>query len=637
MCGIAGWIASDPQRPVERASVERMLATLVHRGPDGEGVFTAPGVGMGTRRLAIVDVAHGDQPLANEDGSVVVVCNGEIYDAPETRARLAAAGHVFRTRSDVEVIPHLYEEHGLGFVAHLRGMFALALWDARRRRLVLARDRFAMKPLCWQEDARGLYFASEAKAILAATGDDARVEPSALRDVLELGFVLTPRTMFAGIRRLPPAHVLVREDGRTRLERFWEPPFRPRGEPAPRRSDDDWVAAFREQLRESVRIHMRGDVETGVLLSGGLDSSSVASLMCGLAGRPVRSYSVGFDAGEIDEPGRRRMLYAFPGVALEPRTVVTTAASLDAMPWALWCAEDPGSAGSGPWRMRLAALAARDVKVVLTGEGSDETLGGYPWYHGQKALGPIANLPPAVRRALLLGPVLPRLRPGLARLLTAPPGMGLARFRAMMGARTLADVRSFLSPELAADLERTTESRREIDLPDAFATWHPFDQLQYVDTNVRLADFINATLDRDSMAFSVEARLPFLDHRLVELCCAMPRRLRMRRLTEKHVLREAVRGLVPDEIRTRRKLGTTSPMGPWLRAEALPESFRATLSPERLASSGWFAPDAVRRLLAEHRAGAGEHARSLLAVAALQTWHDLFVSRRTRPERPTFA
>jgi asparagine synthase (glutamine-hydrolysing) len=379
MCGIAGFVAADPAAPVARATVERMLATLVHRGPDGEGVFTAPGVGMGTRRLAIVDVAHGDQPLANEDGSVVVVCNGEIYDAPETRARLAAAGHVFRTRSDVEVIPHLYEEHGLGFVAHLRGMFALALWDAHRRRLVLARDRFAMKPLCWQEDARGLYFASEAKGILAATGDDARVDPSALRDVLEFGFVLTPLTMFAGIRRLPPAHLLVHEGGRTRLERFWEAPFRPRGESAPRRSDDDWIAAFRETLRESVRIHMRGDVETGVLLSGGLDSSSVASPMCGIAGRPVRSYSVGFDAGAIDEPGRRRMLYDVPGVGLEPRTVVATAASLDAMPWALWCAEDPGSAGSGPWRMRLAALAARDVKVVLTGEGSDEALGGYPW------------------------------------------------------------------------------------------------------------------------------------------------------------------------------------------------------------------------------------------------------------------
>ncbi|MBM4245357.1 MAG: hypothetical protein FJ148_16365 [Deltaproteobacteria bacterium] len=445
--------------------------------------------------------------------------------------------------------------------------------------------------------------------------------------------------MFAGIRRLPPAHLLVHEGGRTRLERFWEVPFRPRGEPAPRRSDDDWIAAFRDQLRESVRIHMRGDVETGVLLSGGIDSSAVASLMCELAGRPVRSYSAGFDAGAIDEPGRRRMLYDFPGATLDPRTVVTSAAHLAAMPWALWCAEDPGSAGSGPWRMRLAALAARDVKVVFTGEGSDESLGGYPWYHGQKALGPIAHLPLALRRALLLGPLLPRLRPGLARLLTAPPRVGLARFRVMMGTRTLEDLRPLLNPDLAADLERSTRSRDEIDLPDAFATWHPFDQLQYVDMHVRLADLINATLDRDSMAFSVEARLPFLDHRLVELCCAMPRRLRMRRFTEKHVLREAVRGLVPDEIRSRSKLGTMSPIGAWLRAEALPESFRETLSPERLASSGWFAPDAVQRLLAEHRAGRGTavRARVLLTVAALQTWHDLFVTRRTAPERPSFS
>ena len=638
MCGIAGWLASDPRAPVERTTVERMLATLVHRGPDGEGVFTEPGIGLGTRRLAIVDLEHGAQPLANEDGSVVVVCNGEIYDAPETRARLTAAGHVLRTRSDVEVIPHLYEQHGLGFVHHLRGMFALALWDARRRRLVLARDRFAMKPLCWREDARGLAFASEAKAILAATGEGARIDPAALRDVLELGFARTPRTLFAGIRALPGSHLLVHENGRTRVERWWEPPFRPRGEPEPRRSDDDWIAALRDKLAEAVRIHMRGDVEPGVMLSGGLDSSAVAALMCGLAGTPVRSYSIGFDAGAIDEPGRRRMLYDFPGLALDARTTRATAASLEALPWSVWSLEDPGGAGSACWRLPLAEMASREVKVVLTGEGSDEVFGGYPWYHGQKLLGPIARLPLAARRVLALGPVLPRLRPGLARLLLAPPEMGLARFGAMMGARELPALRPLLAPDLLHEIDRASDPPgRELDVPDAFASWHPMDQLHWVDMRVRLADAINTGLDRETMAYSLEARLPFLDHELVELVCALPRRLRMRGLTEKFALREAVRGVMPDEIRTRPKLGTQSPIGEWLRGRELPSAIAHALSPDALAASGWFAPSAVRDLLARHRAGAAGGERTLLTIAALQTWHDVFVSRRLVPERATWA
>lgn len=634
MCGIAGWIAADPQQPVAHATIARMLATLVHRGPDGEGVFTAPGVGLGLRRLAIVDLANGTQPVASEDGSVVVVCNGEIYDAPETRARLVAAGHVLRTRSDVEVIPHLYEQHGLDFARHLRGMFALALWDARRRRMVLACDRFAMKPLCYREDARGLVFASEAKAILAATGDAARPDAAALRDVLELGFTRAPRTLFAGIRRVPASHLLVHEGGATRVQRYWDVPFRPRDEAPPWRRDDDWIAALRDQLRESVRLHMRADVDTGVLLSGGLDSSSVASLMCGLSTAPVRSYSVGFDVGAYDEPDHRRMLYDFPALALHPQRTTASVAGLAFLPWSVWCLEDPGGVASACWRMPLAALAARDVKVVLTGEGADEVLGGYPWYHGQKLLGPIAHLPLALRRALLLGPLLPRLRPGLARLLVAEPRVGLERFRAMMGTRRLAELRGLVAPDLLATLDDTTDPHEELDLPDAFASWHSFDQLQYVDLRLRLADAINSALDRETMAFSLEARLPFLDHELVELCCAMPRRLRMRGFTEKHALREAMRGIVPDEIRRRRKRGTLSPIGSWLRVRDLPGPLAHALSVEGLAASGWFVPSAVQDLLARHRAGDGAGERTLLAIAGLQTWHDVFVTRRTVARRP---
>jgi asparagine synthase (glutamine-hydrolysing) len=382
---------------------------------------------------------------------------------------------------------------------------------------------------------------------------------------------------------------------------------------------------------------MRSDVPIGVLLSGGLDSSSVAGLMCALGDGPVRSYSAGFDVDAADEPRHRRMLYDFPGFALEPHTTVARARDLDVLPWSMWCVEDPAGAGSSPWRMRLAALAARDVKVVLTGEGSDEALGGYPWYHGQKVLGPLARLPLAVRRAMLLGPVLPRLRPGLARLLVAPPDVGLARFRAMLNGRTWEESTPLLAPDLAALLGHDHAAERELDLPEGYAAWHSFDQLQYVDLKLRLADLINASLDRETMAYSVEARLPFLDHRLVELCCTIPRRLRMRRLEEKFVLRRAMRGLLPREILARAKLGTSSPVDAWLRAAALPEVIRDALSPERLAATGYFAPPAVAALLARHRAGAGEHGRELLLIAAVQVWHDLFVAGRGVPERPSFA
>lgn len=640
MCGIAGYAVRDAERPIERDLVARMLRTLVHRGPDGEGVHVEPGIGLGCRRLAIVDLEHGDQPLASEDGSIVVVCNGEIYDAPETRTELERAGHVLRSKSDVAVIPHLYEEHGLGFVQHLRGMFALALWDARRRRLVLARDRLGMKPLHYREDESGLWFASETKAILAGSGLAARLDPRALRDVLTMGFVHAPRTMFADIRRLPAGSLLVHEAGRSKIERYWDVRFPLEGDPWRFRSGDEWTEALRAKLRESVRIHMRSDVPVGAFLSGGLDSSSVTSLVCELAAGPVRSYSAGFDAASVDEPRHRRMLYEFEGSALVPRLGIAKASDLAALPWSLWAVEDPAGIGSSAWRFRVASLAANDgVKVVLTGEGADEALGGYPWYHGVKLLGPLLRLPLAMRRALLLGPVLPRLRPGLARMLLAPEDAGAERFRAVVSTFPWPRARTFLAPEMVAAIGRADAEegvREDLDLPAEFGAWHSFDRLQYLDLKLRLADLINLALDRETMAYSVEARLPFLDHELIELCCQIPRGLRMRGLREKYVLRRAMRGVVPDEILARKKRGTRSPLEEWMRAPVLPAAIEDALSTERLRDVGWFRPEVVRGAFERHRAGASSHGRDLVVIAATQLWHDVFVSGRVVPERPVF-
>lgn len=573
MCGIAGFATRERDAPVAADLVLRMARTLVHRGPDGEGVHVGPGVGLAVRRLAIVDVEHGEQPIANEDATVLVVCNGEIYDAPEQRARLTRAGHRFRSRSDAEVIVHVYEEHGLGFVRRLRGMFGLALWDAKQRRLVLARDRVGMKPLCWHESEAGLWFGSEAKAILAGCDPPRDLDP------------------------------------------------------------DAWSEALRAKLDETVRLHRRSDMPIGMLLSAGLDSSAVASLLCAQSeGRRVPSYSLGFDADAFDELRHETFLHDDPGFALEPHATTARAADLALLPWAVWCSEEPNAGGTDLWRMRLAALAARDVKVVLTGEGADEALGGYRWYHGQKVATALLRLPGAVRRLLLLDPLLSRFAPGFARLLRAAPEMTFDGYRSVITARTWRDGARLLAPDLARAIDARPEPARPAP-PEGFAAWHPFDRLQYFDLTVRLVDLVNATLDRATMAWSLEARLPFLDHEVLELCLSIPPGLRMRGLREKWVLRRAMRGRLPRAIRERAKRGTRCPIGVWLRAP-LPEPLEHALQPARLAETGIFDPQVVHGLLAEHRAGAADHGATLWAVLAVQLWHEAFVERRSPPSRP---
>ncbi|HUF90450.1 MAG TPA: asparagine synthase (glutamine-hydrolyzing), partial [Gemmatimonadota bacterium] len=284
MCGICGLATRHPGRPVDEALVGRMAAALAHRGPDGQGTFVSDGIGLGVRRLAIVDLETGDQPISSEDGSIVVVCNGEIYNYVELRAELERSGHRFRTRSDVETIVHLYEDLGLECVHRLRGMFAFALWDVNRGRLVLARDRLGIKPLVWARTGEGLAFASEFKALLAGGLVEPALDPAAVEDLFAWGWVLVPRTMCAGVQRLPAGHLLVHEAGREELHRWWTPPFVPEAE-RPRLSEEEWAEGLLERLEDAVRIHLRADVPVGAWLSGGIDSSGVAALAARVLGR----------------------------------------------------------------------------------------------------------------------------------------------------------------------------------------------------------------------------------------------------------------------------------------------------------------------------------------------------------------
>lgn len=616
MCGICGVAAADPRRPVDQAMVRRMTATLLHRGPDGEGLHVSEGVGLGMRRLSIVDLATGDQPIASEDGTLVLVCNGEIYNHVELRQELVRAGHRFRTASDVEVILHLYEDRGLACVDALRGMFAFALWDAPKRRLVLVRDRIGMKPLHYAERPDGLYFGSEAKAVLASGAVPVSLDAAAMHELFTFGFPLAPRTMIAAVRRLPPAHMLVYESGASRLQRYWSPPST--SDTSPARSADDWAEELFACLDESVRLHLRSDVPIGAWLSPGLDSSGIVALMCRHAASSVRTFSLGFEDPDADELRGTRTLAGFDGYPLVAERDVSANSDFDRLPEAVWHNEDPSTTGLEVPRLLLSELAGQRVKVVLTGEGADELFGGYFWYRLDRTLAPIGLLPGPLR-ALAGVPVVRSRWPWASRLVRAPRALGRARLQAMIGPP--AGGLALLRPEVRA---AAIAAAREI--PDGDGAWrgmHRTNALRQLDLSTRLPDLVVHNLDRQSMAASLEARVPFLDHHVVELAMRVPPSVLLRGGEPKYLLRQSLARVLPPELARRRKRGMTAPRTGWLRG-ALPEFAADALSASALHDSGYFDADAVGRLLEAHRAARVDAGDVLLGVLGVQLWHSMF-------------
>jgi asparagine synthase (glutamine-hydrolysing) len=622
MCGLCGVVYADPGRPADPRMLRRMTDTMIHRGPDGDGCFAAPGIGLGFRRLSIIDLEHGDQPIASEDGAVVVVCNGEIYNYVELRRSLEAAGHRFRTNSDVEVIVHLYEDHGVRCTDFLRGMFAFALWDSRQRRLMLARDRFGIKPLNYAVTSDALYFGSEFKAILAGGDVDRDVDAGAMRDLFSVGFVLGPKTLLRAVRQLPPAHHLLYESGRIALRRYWDLPFAAIGDEGPRRSAGQWADAVRAKLEESVRLHLRSDVPVGAYLSSGIDSSAVAALMRQPGSGPTPTFSVAFEDPRFDEIGTNRILADFPGQDLHSHVVTCTTADFDLLPKAIWHQEDPGLASNGVPHLLLAKMAARHVKVVLAGEGSDEVFGGYRWHHVERLLAPFLGLPPGFRRAVAGIPFLRRRWSRASRAFAAPGKMGLDRYRQIIDRPPVSRADALFAADFRHDERRAGEADDALPLPEAFARWPRFAQLQYVEINSRMADFINRNLDASSMAYGVEARVPFLDHEFVELCCRIPPALKMRRLEEKHVLRRAMVGVLPAEIRARPKRGLMGPLWPW--QGRLPDFVADAMSGPRLRATGYFDAGHVERLLDARRRGNRNVEGELAAILGVQLWDPMF-------------
>ncbi|HVE69177.1 MAG TPA: asparagine synthase (glutamine-hydrolyzing) [Solirubrobacteraceae bacterium] len=622
MCGICGLASLDGASPVEPELLEAMSSALVHRGPDSQGALLDGPVGLAMRRLSIIDLEGGDQPIASEDGTVHVVCNGEIYNYRELRDELRGRGHRFATASDCEVIVHLYEEEGPGCVERLRGMFALALWDARERRLVLARDRFGIKPLYWRAARGTLAFGSELKALLRDPGFDRTLDPDALEAFLAFNSIPAPLTIYREARKLPAGHRLVWQGGEPVVERYARP--RPVDAERVRREPAAALAAeLRERLRDSVRAHLVADVPVGVLLSGGVDSSALAALAAQEGSGRLRTFSIGFEERSFDELERARLVAE--RYDTEHRELVLRPDAADLLPRLVEAFDEPFADSSALPTYLVCELAARDVKVVLSGEGGDELFGGYYTY--------VADLlaPRLGRAAAAAAPLVERLPVSSRRVSLEYRAKRFVRGAALPPLeRHHAWKEIFSGDQRAALLARPD---RGADPLEAYRARYaetvgaePLARLQDVDTTVYLVDDLLVKTDRASMAHSLEARVPFLDPVVADLALALPTRHKVRGLAKKVLLRRAVAPLVPRSIVHGRKRGFSIPAAAWLRGELAPLA-REVLAPDAVAAQGCFRPEAVTAVLDRHLAGQEDLSRQLWGLLTFGLWHE----RQSRP------
>jgi asparagine synthase (glutamine-hydrolysing) len=615
MCGIYGAVHRDPA-----AVLPAMGDALVHRGPDGSGVAVRGRGALGCRRLAIIDVAGGAQPFANENGDVIAVCNGEIYNHATLRAELERRGHVFRSRSDAEVIPHLYEERGIEFLDALDGMFALAIWDSTRERLLLARDRLGEKPLYYAATARGFFFASEPKALFASGQVSRDADWGALASYLLRGYVPNPSSGFASIRKLPPGGRLVVAGETLRADRYWEvAPFL--AGPPLSLTFAEAVTRLREHFERAVRAAMVSDVPLGVFLSGGLDSTAVAAVATTVAD-PLATFAVGFDAPGFDE-GRYATLAA-RSLGTRHRTLtITPALFLEGVRDLVPLIDEPLADPALVPTFLLARFARTDVKVVLVGEGADELFAGYPTYIGAALARRYHRAPEWLRDfAAAAAPALgapqgnTSLRYLLRRFLEAADASPSTRHRAWVGCMDGDRLASLAVP--GGPLAVPSEC-------DAPAARSEIDGLLGLDLTGYLADDLLPKLDRATMAASLEGRAPFLDHHLVEFACRLPIEFKLHGLATKRVLRRAVADLVPAPIRRRVKRGLTVPLAPWLAGPLLPFA-RTTL--ERLDPQV-FRREAVSALLDDHADRRRDNRRELWALIMYQLWREAYAVERS--------
>ena len=632
MCGIAGAIWFDPAQAIDAATLHRMTDVLRHRGPDDEGYFTSeytlrspydplPGVALGHRRLSIIDVSGGHQPMTNEDGTIQLIFNGEIYNYRDLRKRLEGAGHTFLTQCDTETIVHLYEDEGVDFARHLNGMFALAIWDANHRRLVLARDRIGKKPLVYRWEQGRLLFASELKSILQVPGVPREINPQSLDEYLTYQYVPHPRTIFKGISKLSPGHLAVYGDGKLTIERYWKPDFNHERE----RSPGDYAEELRSLVTSSVGLRLQSDVPMGAFLSGGIDSSLVVGVAQKQLDRPIKTFSIGFPEPEYDETAYAAMVAKELGT--EHREFRVKPDAIEILPKLVWHYDEPFGDSSALPTWYLSQLTREHVTVALTGDGGDELFAGYERYQAVRLATWCDQLPGPVKAM-----VANRFWKGLGG------DRGQKSWIRRLG--RFAEVLSM--PAERRYLEWIcifNESRRGqlystdflASLPDS----DPFGFLNSAFNRVKARDPVTAAslvdlvtylpcdlmnkVDIASMAHGLECRQPLLDYRLVEFVAAMPIQLKQHGTQSKRILKNTFRDLLPSQIRNRRKMGFGVPLEQWFRG-ALADFTRDVLLDHRSLNRGFFRPEAIRELVDDHQSGKFNHAHRLWTLIVLELW-----------------
>lgn len=627
MCGIHGIVRFDGLS-VEAGLLSAMGNVTRHRGPDDEGMHIDGPCGIAMRRLSIIDLAGGHQPLSNADDTLWLVCNGEIYNFRELRAELQGKGYRFKTGSDCEVLLHLYEAEGDDFVHRLNGMFDFALWDSRRQRLLIGRDRLGVKPLYVLQDAKRLAFATEAKALLALPGVTAELNRNAVAGYLHLGYVAAPDCIFKGVRKLPPATLLAVENGEIREWRYWRlPETIEQGV-----SERDWTDRVRTQLEESVRMQMVSDVPIGAFLSGGVDSSAVVGFMARHSQQPIRTYAIGFTGGEAEAlynelPYARRVAGLF---ATQHREIVVKPDVVSLLPRLLWHMDEPLSDTAFITTFLVSEFARQDVKVILSGVGGDELFGGYRRYLGGHYVERYRRLPGWLRRtaAIAAGRLPADRHSGLLNTLRLAKG-----FLATADMTADARYRSYLQVldrDTVAGLLLQADVAGPDSLAQAFASAGQQDELNRmfaVDAETQLPDDLLLLTDKMSMAVSLECRVPLLDHQLVELAASMPASVKVRGGRLKYMMKAALSDLLPDDILNRKKRGFGTPMGAWLKRELAP-LLRRLLAPDVVSNRGLFRQPVLDRLIVDHEANRFDGTDALLALMNLEIWSRIYLDQR---------
>jgi len=628
MCGICGIYGFKELAPASQDLVRAMAKVMVHRGPDDEGYYFDNSVALGMRRLSIIDLVTGHQPLSNEDGTVWTVYNGEIYNFPELKQRLQAKGHAFLTQTDTEVIVHLYEEEGEDFVKRLNGMFAIALWDKKKKKLILVRDRLGVKPLHYLRFNDQLLFASEIKCLLQS-GCPREIDLEALSQYFTFEYIPAPRTIFRGIQKILPGQMLVIENGRMTVRPYWDVQFEPK---SLKPGDENVLAEEIEQrLKESVRMRLISDVPLGVFLSGGIDSSSITALMSEVSTSAIKTFSIGFKEKSFDELGYARTVASRLGTEHQ-EFVVESDLVKELVPVLMKYIDEPLADASIIPTYIISRLARRFVTVALAGDGGDELFGGYDTYKAYKVARLYRKVPRFIRTRIIKNMVslLPATKKRLSFEFKAkkfisgveyPPE--IANF-IWWGAYAPSAQKNLFSPEFHAALERDPFSPIALHLRNCGAR-ETLDRLAYLDLKLYLQDDLLVKVDRMSMANSLEIRVPFLDYTFVEFAATIPSSLKLKGLATKYILKKAMRDRLPKEILHRKKIGFDIPLGVWIKNE-LKDFVTSVLSPANLRKHNYFNAATIEKIMKEHFSGVHNHRQLLWPLIIFQYWYDQYLN-----------